>query len=83
MKTFKTIVLWALFMALAYLCLSYNWPTLPSRPEPRIPSIIELQEAVGAEPDGIVGPDTIAKWDKAYANQEAAKFMTPSGGKED
>ena len=42
-------------------------------------SVIELQRAVGAEPDGIVGPNTIAKWERAYANQEAAKFMTPTG----
>ncbi len=45
-----------------------------------IPSIINIQEAVGTKPDGIVGPHTIRKWEAAYANQEAAKFMTKSGG---
>lgn len=50
-------------------------------PEPfKIPSIIDIQRAVGAEPDGVVGPETISKWDIAYANQEANQFMTPSGG---
>lgn len=52
-------------------------------PEPKpcpLPSIIDIQRAVGAEPDGIVGPETISKWEIAYANQEAKQFMTPSGG---
>ena len=47
-----------------------------------IPSLIDIQRMVGAEPDGIYGPETERKWLEAYANQEAAKFMTPSGGKE-
>ena len=48
-------------------------------PEPELPSIIDIQRAVGAKPDGIVGPDTIGKWEAAYANQESSKFMTASG----
>ena len=52
----------------------------PELQQDRIMSIIEIQEAVGAEPDGIPGPDTMTKWDYAYANQEANRFMTPSGG---
>ena len=43
-----------------------------------LPSIIDIQRAVGARPDGIIGPETLSKWETAYANQEAAKFMTPS-----
>lgn len=31
----------------------------------RIPTITEIQEQVGAEPDGIIGPETIEKWHKA------------------
>ena len=46
----------------------------------QIPSIPDIQRMVGAKPDGIVGPNTIGKWEAAYANQETAKFMTPSGG---
>lgn len=52
---------------------------LAHRPPQPLPSIIDIQRAVGAKPDGIVGPDTIEKWEAAYANQEAAKFFTLSG----
>ncbi len=45
----------------------------------KVPSIIDIQRIVGAKPDGIVGLETIELWEIAYANQEAAKFMTESG----
>lgn len=49
-------------------------------PEPfKIPSVADIQRAVGAEPDGIVGPETLSKWDEAIFNQYAARYMTPSG----
>lgn len=35
------------------------------------PTFRELQEKVGAEPDGIIGPNTIALWDKAICDQYA------------
>lgn len=41
----------------------------------RIPTFKEIQHKVGAEPDGIIGPDTIAKWDKAICNQEAVNSI--------
>jgi len=40
-----------------------------------IKSVRELQEQVGAEPDGIVGPETIKKLDRAYCDQEAVKMF--------
>jgi hypothetical protein len=53
-------------------------------PEPTILSILELQEAVGAKPDGIVGPETIRLWQQyerdVIFNGYAAEFMTVSGG---
>jgi len=39
-----------------------------------IPTIQELQIMVGAEPDSIVGPNTIRLWNKAICEQEAAKW---------
>ena len=39
--------------------------------ETRIPTFKDVQRMVGAEPDGIIGPETIAKWDKAVCNQYA------------
>ena len=77
------IVIWLVIIAVCFgtwYC-TFKWVThkCPEPQQARIMSIIELQEVIGAEPDGIIGPDTIAKWDMAYANQEAAKFMTPSG----
>ena len=66
---------------------SFKWLTHKCpEPQPRIMSIIELQEAVGAEPDGIVGPDTIAAWQQyerdVIFNEYAAPYFTKSGGKE-
>jgi len=47
-------------------------------PEPfrtsKVPTFKQVQVMVGAEPDGIIGPNTIAKWDKAICNQEAGKW---------
>ena len=78
-----------MWLVLITVCLGVGWyiggrlmHKCPEPQQPRLMSIIELQEAVVAEPDGIPGPNTIAKWEQAYANQEAAKFFTPSGGKE-
>ena len=42
--------------------------------EKRIVTVKEVQEMVGAEPDGIIGPETIEKWIYALNNQDAAKF---------
>lgn len=44
-----------------------------SLPEPaRLPSIVELQEMVGATPDGRLGRETEEKWNRAICDQYAA-----------
>lgn len=40
-----------------------------------IKSIKELQEQVGAEPDGIWGKDTNSLYDRAWCNQAAIKMF--------
>lgn len=48
--------------------------------ESHVPIFEELQEMVGAEEDGIIGPNTIEKWDKAICNQEAVKMFERMAG---
>jgi len=45
-----------------------------------VPTFRELQEKVGAEPDGIIGPNTIALWDKAICDQYAIESMERMSG---
>jgi len=48
---------------------------------PPLPSLMDIQRRVDCNKiDGIYGEETETLWDRAYANQEADKFMTPSGG---
>ena len=42
-----------------------------------VPSPTELQIIVGAEPDGIIGPDSMAKWELYYGNQSAYVSINP------
>ena len=51
----------------------------PVEPEPPLPSLIDIQRLINVEPDGIYGPVTDLAWRQAFANQEAAEFMTASG----
>ena len=44
-----------------------------------IKSVKELQEQVGARPDGIWGPETDTLYDKAYCDQCAEVYMTETG----
>lgn len=41
----------------------------------RVPTFKQLQVMVGAEPDGIIGPNTIARWDKKICDQCAIEAM--------
>lgn len=41
----------------------------------RVPTIKQLQQAVGAKPDGIVGPNTISLWKKAINTQYAVESI--------
>lgn len=49
------------------------------RLENHVPTKRELQAKIGAEQDGIIGPNSLAKWDKAIGNQSAEKYFTQSG----
>jgi len=40
----------------------------------RVPSLEEIQTKIGAEPDGIFGPETREKWNRAICNQFAAPY---------
>ena len=46
----------------------------------RIPTIKEIQRKVGAEPDGIVGPNTIELWDKKTCDQYAVESFERMAG---
>ena len=47
-----------------------------------IPSPKELQEVIGVEPDGIIGPRTLAAWEKYYCNQCGIAVCESTGMKE-
>ena len=38
-----------------------------------LPTLEQLQEAVGVEPDGKIGPKTLAAWDLAICQQYASR----------
>ena len=40
--------------------------------KPELPTIVEVQTMVGAVPDGKLGPETQAKWDRFICDQYAA-----------
>ena len=64
-------------------CLCWNFYAdagIEPQVQRQVPSLAEIQELVGAEPDGIYGPETKAKWDRKTFNRFAAKFMTRTGG---
>ena len=91
-KDSKKQSIYLIWLVILVICVvpwrTYKWIThkCPEPQPPRLMSIIELQEALGAKPDGIVGPETIRLWQQyerdVIFNQYAAKYMTPSGGKE-
>lgn len=41
----------------------------------RLPTIEEIQERIGAVPDGILGPETQKLWELALCDQYAAQWM--------
>lgn len=45
-----------------------------------VPTFKELQIMVGAEPDGIVGPNTIEKWEKKICDQYAIESFNRMAG---
>lgn len=46
----------------------------------RVPTFTELQEMVGAEPDGIIGPNTIEKWERKICGQYAVEAIDRMAG---
>jgi hypothetical protein len=47
----------------------------------KLPSLAEIQEKIGAEPDGIYGPETKKLWDRAICEQEASRWYFGSAWK--
>jgi len=41
----------------------------------KLPSLMEIQERVGAKPDGKYGPETRDLWDRAICNQCAGEHF--------
>ncbi len=48
--------------------------TVSEFPPGTVPSLIQVQKAIGAEPDNIYGPETKRLWDKKIAEQIAGEF---------
>jgi len=70
--TGKALLIWATGFWLG-VCTTVMVTPQP-KPQPQqnpLPSIAEIQERVGAKPDGILGPETQAKWDRAYCDSMA------------
>lgn len=76
MKTVAKWIFWFIFPSLCLLAgawMGYEYSGT-RKIEIKIPSLAEVQEMVGAKPDGIYGPETAEKWDRAICNQYAAKW---------
>jgi len=50
-----------------------GWLCRDARPDPPapLPTIEEIQRRIGAKPDGILGPETQAKWERAICDSYA------------
>jgi hypothetical protein len=46
-----------------------------------LPTIEEIQRRIGANPDGRLGAETQAKWNKAICDQCAKRYFTPNCAK--
>lgn len=73
MKEIPKYIGFLVFLALA-LGLGYLGG-LSQQEEAPLPTIQEIQERVGAVPDGRLGPETQEKWDRAVNNQWYEKVV--------
>lgn len=82
MKTIKKIILDIFrvigFCVLLYMAFGLGKLTEQVKAPPqfagKIPTVCEIQELVGAEPDGIIGQETKSKWNRAVCDQYDAKY---------
>jgi len=44
----------------------------------KLPSIMDIQERIGAKPDGILGRETQEKWDRIVFDRYAQKYHDPN-----
>jgi len=85
MKTAISTILAALIFGFGYWCsqIAHRYPGqiaeryIKAQQEAldKVPTFREIQRMVGAKEDGIIGPNTIAKWEKAICNQYAIEAM--------
>jgi len=76
MKTLLSIICFIIALIVAFYL--GDW-TGYERGKDYLPTIEQIQERVGAVPDGILGEETQAKWERALANQFVLQFFTESG----
>jgi hypothetical protein len=77
-----TNVWWSVLFFVIGFCAVTHWKTTNPTTEQAIwdantmplPTIRQVQQAVGAEPDGIIGPETIRLWDLAICQQYADRW---------
>ena len=71
----------ALRLLLAFVCgfmACFSWAMfqeagIEPQVDKAVPSIAEIQKMVGAEPDGIMGQETLRKWDEVICEQFAGR----------
>lgn len=75
-------LIWSIVAVFAFFCgrLARDYPAerhIKAQQEAldRVPTFKELQKKVGAVEDGIIGPNTIALWEKAICNQYAIEAI--------
>lgn len=71
----KTTITCLIIMAISGLT---GWWLKAVQPRP-VPTIEWVQEKIGAEVDGVLGPETERLWRRAEFNDYAAEYMTESG----
>ena len=85
MKKLLSIIIFTALLGIVFgFCLCFYWHNWDSNQRYKqgyfdgysfIKPIEDLQRQVGAEPDGIIGPNTIAKYEKALCDQYAEQSM--------
>lgn len=81
----KTHYSWIVLAFIIYTALVYGFAVkgfFYEPPEPKPPTITELQQFLGVEDDGVIGPITIKAYEQYSFNQYAAPYFTVGGGKE-